>query len=244
MGANGANAQPYPGRLSRHGAYEPLRSSFRPRRRTLGRLGALFEVAFLTGLRRGELVGLRWDAVDLTERVMRVQNARVQASGGVIEGAPKTEKSRRVVTLDAAAVGALMAWPLRQAADRDEWGELWIDSGYAFTGESGAPIKPDYPTRVFEKLRKAAGLPKITLRGARHEHASLWIEGGGDITLLSKRLGHASSRITADIYTHRVGDADRAAAEQVAAMIPRVHTLHTQVQSGGEEEAPESATSA
>lgn len=91
-------------------------------------------------------------------------------------------------------------------------------------------LSPDYATRLFEKLRKSADLPKITLHGARHEHASLWIAGGGDVTLLSKRLGHSTSRITADLYMSRVGDADRVKAEKVAAMIPSgsVHTVHTQ----------------
>lgn len=95
--------------------------------------------------------------------------------------------------------------------------------------ESGEPVKPDYVTRLFETLRKRAGLPKITLHGARHEHASLWIAGGGDVTQLSKRLGHATSRITADLYVSRVGDADRVHAEKVASMIPRAsaHPSHT-----------------
>ena len=195
------------------------------------RLGALFEVAFLTGLRRGELVGLKWAEVDLSSRVLHVETIRVQTAAGVIEGAPKTEKGVRVVSLDDTATGALIAWKFRQDAERDAWGEAYVGSGYVFTYEDGSPLKPDYATRLFEKLRVKAGLSKITLHGARHEHASLWIEGGGDITLLSKRLGHASSRITSDIYTHRVGDADRAAAEQVAALIPRkvttAHKVHT-----------------
>lgn len=181
---------------------------------------------------RGELCGLRWDAVDLAARVLRVATTRVQVAGGVVVGEPKTEKSRRAVTLDDAAVGALIAWKLRQEQDAAAWGDAWTDTGYVFTDEAGQAVKPDYATRLFNRIRLAARLPNITLHGARHEHASLWIEGGGDITLLSKRLGHTSSRITADIYVSRVGDADRAAAEQVAAMIPRkrssVHTSHTQ----------------
>jgi integrase len=127
-------------------------------------------------------------------------------------------------------IGALLSWRLRQDSERELWGEAWTDTGYVFTMENGEPVKPDYATRLFETLRKRAGLPKITLHGARHEHASLWIAGGGDVTQLSKRLGHSTSRITADLYVARVGDADRVHAERVSAMIPRAssHTPHTQ----------------
>jgi len=205
------------------------------------RLGALYEIAFLTGMRRGELVGLKWSKVDLSTRALRVESTRVQTASGVIEGAPKTEKGERVVTIEDTATGALIAWKLRQDAERAAWGKAYVTSDYVFTYENGEPLKPDYATRLFEKLRVKAGLPRITLHGARHEHASLWIEGGGDITLLSKRLGHASSRITSDIYVSRVGDADRTSAEQVAALIPRkaasAHKTHTNEAISDEEEA-------
>ena len=207
------------------------------------RLGAFYEIAFLTGMRRGELVGLKWSKVDLSTRALRVESTRVQTASGVIEGAPKTEKGERVVTLDDTATGALIAWKLRQDDERAAWGKAYVENDYVFTYENGEPLKPDYATRLFEKLRVKAGLPKITLHGARHEHASLWIEGGGDITLLSKRLGHASSRITSDIYVSRVGDADRTSAEQVAALIPRkkdsAHRTHTNEAIPSEPEASE-----
>ncbi|WP_146071723.1 tyrosine-type recombinase/integrase [Cryobacterium sp. Y50] len=195
------------------------------------RLGALFELAFLSGLRRGELVGLKWSEVNLSSRTLRISSIRVQTADGVIEGAPKTDAGVRVVSLDDTATGALIAWKLRQEGERDDWGDAYADSGFVFTYEDGQPLKPDYATRLFEKLRVKAKLPKITLHGTRHEHASMWVDAGGDITLLSKRLGHASIRITSDIYTHRIGDADRATAEQVASLIPRrmtdAHKVHT-----------------
>lgn len=213
------------------------------------RLGALYELAFLTGMRRGELVGLRWEAVDLAARILRVEHTRVQASTGIVESKPKTDSGRRVVTLVDPAIGALLSWKLRQDAEREAWGTAWQGSGYVFTMEDGTPVKPDYATRLFEKLRTQVNtalatenakreareepalplLPRTTLHGARHEHASLWIASGGDVTMLSMRLGHSKSGITADLYVSRVGDADRAQAEQVAAMIPRApsHTPHT-----------------
>ncbi|MEQ6898467.1 site-specific integrase [Microbacterium sp. KR10-403] len=214
------------------------------------RLGAVYELAVFTGLRRAELAGLRWVDVDLTQRRLHIVNARVQAASGVVVGKPKTENSVRTVSLDDQAVAVLLGWKLAQDADRDAAAEAWTDSGYVFTDELGAAVLPDRLTRTFEKLRQrvnanlaaenatreAAGedalplLPKTTLHGLRHEHASLWIASGGDISMLSKRLGHSSISVTSDIYVSRVGDADRAQAEQVAAMIPRgsVHTVSTQ----------------
>jgi hypothetical protein len=155
------------------------------------------------------------------------------------------------------AVGVLLSWRLSQDRDRDLAAQLWQGSGYVFTDELGAPVLPDRFTRTFEALRKrvntalerenadrvAAGeaklalLPRTTLHGLRHEHASLWIAAGGDISQLSKRLGHSSISVTSDIYVSRVGAADRVHAEQVAAMIPRstapVHTVSTHGASEG-----------
>lgn len=142
------------------------------------RPGTLFELAFLTGMRRGELCGLDWSAVDLASRTLRVERTRVQSREGIVESTPKTDSGVRTVTLDDAPIGALLASKFRQQAERDLWGKAWRHTGYVFTMEDGTPVKPDYATRLFEKLRHRAELPKITLHGARHEHASLWIAAG------------------------------------------------------------------
>lgn len=205
------------------------------------RLGALYEVAVWTGLRRAELIGLRWADVDLARRVLTVRTTRVQAGRQIVENSPKTSAGRRVVQLDDAAVGALVAWQITQQGDRDRLGDLWAGEGHVFTYEDGRPLRPDYVTRLFETLRvevndgiSAANveraergeqphplLPTITLHGLRHMHASLLLAGGADIALVSKRLGHASISITADVYSHLVDDAARRAAESAAALVPR-----------------------
>jgi integrase len=185
------------------------------------RLGALFEVAVLTGLRRAELVGLRWVDVDLARRELSVRSTRVETSRGVVENAPKTSAGRRVVQLDDAAVGALVAWQIAQSGERAQWDAAWLSSGYVFTYENGEPLRPQYVTRLFDSLRAAADLPEMTLHGLRHMHASLLLASGADIALVSKRLGHSSISITSDIYTHLIGDAARRAAESASALVPR-----------------------
>ena len=207
------------------------------------RLGALFELVMFTGLRRGEVTGLRWEDVDLFNNVLMVRQTRVQADGKVIDqNTAKNKASRALVELESSAVGALMAWQIRQDSEREAWGELWTNTGYVFTMEDGRPVQPTYVTRLFEKLRVEAGLPKMTFHGARHEHASLLIASGADIAVVSKRLRHSNLATTANTYTHLIASASRNAAEGAAALVPRnsspVHTLHTQDHSERMEKAP------
>lgn len=230
------------------------------------RLGALFEVAVLTGLRRAELLGLRWTDVDLARRELTVRSTRVQARSEVVENSPKTSAGRRVVQLDDAAVGALVAWQIAQSGERAAWADTWQDSGFVFTYESGEPLRPQYVTRLFETLRGTANtgiaaanververgeqpqplLPEMTLHGLRHMHASLLLASGADIALVSKRLGHSSISITSDIYTHLIGDAARRAAEGASALVPRASAqrVHNEPAGAGMTRAPEPRISA
>ncbi|NEN07607.1 site-specific integrase [Diaminobutyricibacter tongyongensis] len=196
------------------------------------RLSALFETVVFTGLRRGEAIGLRWSDVDMTKRRITVANNRTQAGPAIVEGDVKTVAGQnRVIDIDDTLAGVLIAWKLTQQQEADEWGEAYRDSGYIFTYENGEPLKPQYATRLFDKLRVKAKLPKLTFHGQRHENASLMIASGTDIAVVSKRLGHTSVGITSDIYGHLIGSASRDAAERAAAIVPRkavtAHTLHT-----------------
>lgn len=196
------------------------------------RMGALFELAMFTGMRRGELIGLRWADVDLAKRVITIRNNRVQAAGRVLDQGTKTESGARTVDLDDRSAGALISWQIQQSAEREAAREAYTPTAYVFTMEDGRPLKPQYATRLFELLRLRAGLPKMTFHGQRHEHASLMIAAEVDIAVVSKRLGHSSISVTSDIYGHLIGSASRNAAENAAALVParkaRAHTVHTQ----------------
>ncbi len=194
------------------------------------RLGVFFEVAVFTGLRRAELVGLVWSDVDLQAGQLRVRES-------------KTEAGVRVVDLDDRSTGALMAWRLAQEAEAEAWGPAWTDTGAVFTYEDGRPLKLQYVTRLFQKLRKQAGLPKMTLHGLRHMHASLMLASGVPLGVVSKRLGHSSVAITSDTYSHLVGSASRDAANRAASLVPArggdAHTTHTHAGQGSEEATSE-----
>lgn len=120
------------------------------------RLGPVFELATFTGLRRGELCGLRWADVDLEAQRIVVRHNRTLAGGTVLESDPKTRAGRRSLDLDDASVGVLMAWRLTQDAVAAAAGDAWVASGYVFTKEDGQPLNPAYVTRLFRTLRKAA----------------------------------------------------------------------------------------
>lgn len=197
------------------------------------RLGVLFEVAIFTGIRRGALVALLWEDVDLARREIRVIK-------------DKTEAGRRRVALDDRAVGALVAWQFAQQAEREAWGAAYTDSGHVFTMEDGRPLKAQYATRLFQKLRKQADLPEMTFHGQRHQQASLQLAAGTPLVVVSKRLGHASVSVTADIYSHLLESTEHDAANAAASLVPArlapkepaAHTLHAQGGENEEETAP------
>lgn len=196
------------------------------------RLGALFEVVLFTGMRRGEVLGLRWADVDLAQRTVTVRANRVQVGGKVVEQTPKTKSGTRILEIADATVGSLVAWKLAQDLEAAAWGDAWQGDGHVFTYEDGRPLLPQYATRLFENIRATTGLPPMTFHGQRHEAISLMLSAGVPLAVVSKRAGHSSVQITADLYGHLIGSADRDAAETAVAMVPRTagaHTVHTQV---------------
>ncbi|MDO3396991.1 tyrosine-type recombinase/integrase [Nocardioides sp. SOB44] len=190
------------------------------------RLGALFEVAVFTGLRRAELVALAWTDVDLARRELRVRRDTT-----------KTDAGRRRVALDDRAIGALVAWQIAQGAESAAWAAAYADSGRVFTMEDGRPLKLQYVTRLFDRLRAGAGLPPMTFHGLRHQQASLQLAAGTPLAVVSKRLGHSSVSVTADIYSHLLESTEHEAANAAASLVParrvRARTVHAQ---GGENE--------
>ena len=178
------------------------------------RLIALYHLMIVTGMRRGEAVGLRWEDVDLDGEYLQVVQQITDVNGRSVLGKPKTRKGDRLVQLDGDTVAVLRRHRDRQEAERRAWGPAWQDSGYVFTREDGTALRPEYVTRHFADLRRRAGLPPIRLHDLRHTNASLALDGGADLKVVSERLGHSQLAITADLYTHvnrRLGKAGRRA---------------------------------
>jgi integrase len=188
------------------------------------RLGALSEVTVLTGLRRGEITGLRWSDVDLAARKVVVRRNWVTVNGRVQEQKnPKTRAGLRTLALSDLAVATLLAWQLCQAQEAEAAAESWQTEGHVFTMEDGRPLDPAYVTRLFQKLRKRSGeeLPYIKFHGLRHCAASLMLASGADIAAVSKLLGHASISITAAVYGHLIGTVAPDALNGAANLITR-----------------------
>lgn len=199
------------------------------------RMGTLFELAVLAGMRRGELCGLRWSDVDLAARRLVVRVQLVQVGKELVEGTIKTDAGQnRVVALSDRAVAALVAWQIRQAEEREQWAEAYQDSGRVFTYEDGRQLRPGYVSKLFELMVEKAGLPHMRFHDLRHLHASLMLASGQDLAIVSKTMGHSNSQITRDLYAHMVGDAARNAAEGAASLLPQREGVLTSVLTGQE----------
>ena len=166
------------------------------------RLAALWALALTRGLRRGELAGLRWSAVDLAAGTLTVTHTRVMVDGRPQDSTPKTRAGRRSVPLDDSLVSLLTAHRKAQRAERLRAGLGKDERGYVFTNELGEPLSPDWVSERFEALVKAAGLPRIRLHDTRHTAASLMLASGVQPKVVQEMLGHSHVSITLAIYGH------------------------------------------
>jgi integrase len=187
------------------------------------RLYALYHLIAFRGLRRGEAVGLPWADVDLDAATATVRQQIVQLGWETEEGEPKTASGVRVIALDADTVAVLRGHRARQSAERLQCGSAWVSTGLVFTREDGSAVHPDYVTRHFERLVRAADLPPIRLHDLRHGAATLALAGGANLKVVSEMLGHSGIAITADTYTSVLPQVARVAAEAANALVPRAH---------------------
>jgi integrase len=186
------------------------------------RLYAFVLVAGHSGLRRGELAGLRWADIDLSTGRIVVGLQRTTVGYQVREKTTKTEAGEdRIVHLDDGTVAVLKQWRRQQAADREKWGDAYHDSDYVFTREDGQPYHPEYLSKVYKRLATRAGMRTTRLHGMRHFRASALISTGADIAVVSKEMGHKTIAVTSDIYGHLFDKASKEMARKAARLVPR-----------------------
>ncbi|WP_250289514.1 tyrosine-type recombinase/integrase [Frankia sp. CiP1_Cm_nod1] len=176
------------------------------------RLEALFVLALTMGLRRGELLGLRWDDVDLDARTLWVRRSAQRVSGQLRLVEPKTHGSRRTVPIPALAVDALERQRKRQADERNKAGESWQNNGLVFASTVGTPMEPRNVTRRVQQLRDGAGLPWLRLHDFRHGCATFLLASGIEPRTVMEILGHTTVRMTMERYGHVLPERLRAAA--------------------------------
>ena len=189
----------------------------------------VIRLAAMTGLRRGELAGLRWSDVDLTAGTLSVGQATTVVDGHPVTGDVKTKRSRRVVDIDAGTLAVLRAWAKRQKQYRLLLGPEWIATGLVFTMPTGEAWHPDSISQAFQRLvtpyskKRAAQLllirPRIRFHDLRHTHASHLLAAGVNVKVVSDRLGHASVAFTLDTYAHVMPGQQAEAAAAVHALL-------------------------
>lgn len=179
----------------------------------------LFLLALTTGMRRGELVGLRWSDVDLDRQRLSVQQQLVAVEYELQFTEPKTERSRRSVALDPGTVSALRAHRTRQAQEKLLLGGEYDAGHLVFSSERGRPLHPMSLSEAFQRRARAAGLPAIRFHDLRHTYASLALAEGVHPKIVSDRLGHSSITVTIDTYSHALPALAEAAASSVADLI-------------------------
>lgn len=180
------------------------------------RLEALWRLAAATGMRRGELLGLRWADLNLEGASLAIRQTRVKGANGATFGKPKTRKSRRTLGLDATTIAMLKQHRRQQIQEQLSAGAAYYDQGLVFSRPDGAAIDPDSLTGRFEVLCRQADLPRIRLHDLRHSYATAALQAGISIKVLSDRLGHSSVAFTLDTYGHVLPNMDQEAAEKVA----------------------------
>jgi integrase len=185
------------------------------------RLYAMWVLFLTTGVRRGELAGLRWGDVELDRATMAIVRNRVSAGRGkaVSTHQPKTRRGRRNVALDVTSVEVLRAHRTAQLEERMRLGSAWVDSGYVFCSIDGAALHPDTITATFKSIIRNLDVPQIRLHDLRHTSATLALKAGIHPKVVSERLGHSTVSITLDLYSHVLDGMQAEAAEQIGAVV-------------------------
>ncbi|MFD4664001.1 tyrosine-type recombinase/integrase [Streptomyces halstedii] len=167
------------------------------------RLHALYELALRTGLRKGELLGLHWEDLDLDAGTASIHRSLQRTrTGGLTTLHTKTRASERRIALPTECVHSLKNHRERQQEERRAVGARWSDSGLIFTTPIGGPLDPANLTRRFGRLLRCAGLRRIRFHDLRHSTATLLLEQGIDLVVIKELLGHAHIGVTAGVYAH------------------------------------------
>jgi integrase len=175
-------------------------------------------LALFCGLRRGEILALRWGSVDLDKKMLRVREALEETKAqGIVFKSPKSKAGRRDVTMPDIVIDALRRHRIAQLELRAKLGLGRLsDDDLLFVTLNGTPISPrHFSANVWPGFAKAIGMPEITFHSLRHTHASQLISAGVDVVTISKRLGHSSPKITLGVYAHLFSNNDERAAQAI-----------------------------
>ena len=184
------------------------------------RFAALFLLELTTGIRRGQICGLKWSAVDLDAGEITVHDNRGVVRGHARDKAGgKTRDADKTISIDRTTLAALRRWRERQNGERELLGAAYYPGDYVFTFEDGRPPHPDTIRQRFDRLAAAAGLSRITFHDLRRSYATSALKAGLSPKVVSERIGHANVGFFLETYAHVLKNDDRAAAEQAASFL-------------------------
>lgn len=174
---------------------------------------ALYYLAFHSGLRRAELLGLKWEDIDWGNRTLSVQRQLFRPKGGGFEFTkPKSRNGSRTIKLGQSILEVLRDHQTNQWIAAKDVGEKWVDHDLIFPSGIGTPLADSKLRRSFRRVIKKSGLPQIRFHDLRHTAASLMLNWGIAPIIVSRRLGHASISITMDVYGHLIPAKEEEAA--------------------------------
>ncbi|MCK1819355.1 site-specific integrase [Streptomyces sp. XM83C] len=202
------------------------------------RLHALFELALHTGLRKGELLGLRWEDLDLGSSTAAIRRTLQRTSAGGLTTLPtKTRASERRIALPARCIQSLKRHHEQQQREHEAADTAWQPNGHIFTTTQGRPIDPTNLTRTFNTLLRTACLHRIRFHDLRHSTATLLLEQGVELVVIKELLGHAHIGVTATVYAHVRLRLQRDAINTLSTALGGPETTKT-VSSDGDEPPP------
>ena len=180
------------------------------------RLDTLLIMALTTGMRRGELLALRWDDVDFQQSLISVHRTMSRVGGyGYRESEPKTRSSRRRIVLPNVALDALKEHRIQQDVVRMEVGDKWHEKGLVFCDRYGGFFSPDRVLWSFSKLLSKVGLPYMRFHDLRHSAATILLVASVHSKVLQERLGHSTISMTLDVYSHVLPSMQQEAANKI-----------------------------
>ena len=181
---------------------------------------AMITLLLYSGMRRGELCGLTWKDIDFDNAIVDINKSSLYLPGkGIFDDKPKNQTSSRVIKIPRSVLDLLQLWKEEQDSSCSAMGTAWLgerdNRRKVFTQDNGLPLHPSTVTSSYNKFIRSCGLPDTSIHSLRHTNATLMIASGVDIRTVSKRLGHAQTSTTANIYTHAIRTADELASDVI-----------------------------
>ena len=176
----------------------------------------LIRILLFTGMRIGEITGLHWNDVDFERSTLTIRYSLYRSKGQYKLGTPKTKSSARVISLPPQVMETLMEQMDWQKQRKQDAGSRWIDRGTVFTGEYGEYMNGNYVNSEFKELLKKHDFPNVHIHDLRHANASLLINMGVPVKVISEHLGHCDTRTTENIYAHVFAETRAKAADAIS----------------------------